>query len=694
MSKNTVLLLVLLALALSCCALATTCGTALYIFDAIEGSQAPAMGELTTPEPFGEDHGTGSEVLPSITPTPAGPTATPFPTPTPNPSVTPFSSDAMTTEELLRSVEVPVNDPIDLAARLMPELGEVKRVVNDVPVDYEEGDVITFWISNSDTDENWQIEAELAVKGDHVYMWREVGENVKEKDLRKAARFFDETIYPTDREFFGSEWTPGIDNDPRLHVLHASNLGDTIAGYYSSADEIPSKIHPFSNEKEMFYINVDNNRPGSRFYNGTLAHEFQHMIHWYQDKNESTWMNEGASELAAELNGLGRSSSMSPESAFADDPDLQLNTWPDSDESYAHYGNAYLFMRYFLSRFGEDATKALVANDKNGMDAVDDVLQQIGAGMTADDLFADWVIANWLDDASLDDGRWGYDGYHVEEMQPVKEFQALPVFYSGDVHQYAADYFTFPPEESLTITFDGDALTHLAATDAHSGDWAWWSNRVDESDTRLTFPVDLTETDVATLHFFTWYDIEELWDYAYIEVSEDGGRTWTTLETGRTTTENPNGNAFGPGYTGKSNGATADWVEEQVDLSPYAGKEILVRFEYVTDAAVTEPGMFIDSVSIPEIDYYQDFENGPNDWESEGWLLTNNELQQRWSVQVIEPLARGGDVKVHRLTIDENGHGELQLSGVETKKDLTLVISALAPVTVEPASYQFEITPR
>ena len=680
MSKNTLLLLTLLVLTLSCCAVSVTCGSGLYIYQAVQNANAP--------EPSLDDL-FPTPATPIFTPTPAPPTATPFPSPTPIPGVTPVSQE-ITTEELLRQVEVPVNDPIDLAARLRPELGEVKRVVNDVPPHFDEGDVVTFWVSNSDNDENWQIEAELVVKGEHVYMWREVGSKVKEKDLRKAAEFFDEKIYPTDREFFGSEWSPGIDNDPRLHVLHARDLGNTIAGYFSSADEIPSVIHPYSNEKEMFYINVDNNKPGSRFYNGTLAHEFQHMIHWYQDKNESTWLNEGASELASELNGLGRTSSIRPDSIFTQDPDVQLNTWPDSDESYVHYGNAYLFILYFLDRFGDDATKALVADDKNGMESVEDVLAQLGVGETADEFFGDWVVANWLDDPSLADGRWGYGNYDPDEIIPTDRFTVLPVYHSESVHQYAADYYTFPASPTLNITFDGSDITHLAATDAHSGQWAWWSNRVDESDTRLTFPIDLTEVDEATLHFFTWYDIEDLWDYAYIEISEDGGKTWKILQTERTTTNNPNGNAYGPGYTGKSNGLTANWVEEKVDLSDYAGKQILGRFEYVTDAAVTQPGMFIDSVSIPEIGYFQDFENGPGDWTTEGWLLTNNLLQQRWLVQVLEPMP-DGSVTVHRMPVDENGHGELHLTGVDTRKDLTLIISALAPVTVEMASYEFEI---
>ncbi len=671
MTKNTLLLLSLLALLLFCCAVSATCSVGVYVFQAVN-DHSPSTAPVSTP-------------LPELSLSTVTPSSTSFPATETSPA-----SELISAEEQLRQVEIPPNDPLDLAARLRPELGKVEPVVNATPPVYNEGDVISFWVSNSDTDKNWQIDAELVVKGKHVYMWREVGANVRKKDLRKAARFFDEKIYPTDREFFGSEWTPGIDNDPRLHVLNARGLGDTIAGYFSSADEIPAVIHPYSNEKEMFYLNVDNNKPGSRFYNGTLAHEFQHMIHWRQDKNETTWLNEGASELASELNGLGRTSGSRPDSVFAENPDLQLNTWPDSADSYAHYGNAYLFLTYFLSRFGEDATKALVANPDNGMESVDEVLQEFASGLSADDLFGDWVIANWLDDPKAGDGQWGYPDYDVDKMQPAARYQALPVADSGIVHQYAADYITFPAAENLSITFDGDTITHLAATGAHSGQWAWWSNRVDESDTMLTFPVDLSDVSAATLHFFTWYDLEDLWDYAYVEVSEDGGSTWKMLETSRTTTKNPNGNAYGPGYTGKSAGDAADWVEEQVDLAPYAGEQVLVRFEYVTDAAVTQPGMFIDSVSIPEIDYYQDFENGAGDWSSQGWLLTNNILHQRWLVQVIEPLPNG-DVRVHRLPVDENGHGELQLSGVKTHKDLILVISALAPATVEQASYQFQI---
>jgi len=465
-----------------------------------------------------------------------------------------------------------------------------------------------------------------------------------------------------------------------------------VAGYFSAADESSHLINPFSNEKEMFYINIDNTFPGEEFYNGVLAHEFQHMIHWYQDLNETTWMNEGAAELAMQLNGLERSDdSFKPDEEFAENPDLQLNTWPDSEESYAHYGNAYLFMTYFLSRFGEQATQALIANQANSVESVDEVVQSLGLGLTGDNVFADWVVANWLDDPSQSDGRWGYPDYDPSSMVTTEDHWDLPAQGEGQVHQYAVDYIAIEAEDDVTIEFEGTTTTQLAPTEAYSGDWAWWSHRVDTSDTRLTLPADLTDVDEATLRFRTWYDIEELWDYVYVEVSTDGGDTWTLLESDRTTRENPNGNAYGPGYTGPSGVAKPHWVLEELDLNAYAGQPVQIRFEYVTDLAVTQPGMFIDDVEIPEIGYFEDFENGPGEWQAEGWLLTDNILNQQWIVQVIET-REGGSVVVHRVPVGPDGQGQLQLVGVDGGEDLVLAISALAPVTVEKASYHYQVT--
>src|SRR5579871_3053803 len=115
-------------------------------------------------------------------------------------------------------------------------------------------------------------------------------------------------------------------------------------------------------------------------------------------------------------------------------------------------------------------------------------------------------------------------------------------------------------------------------------------------------------------------------------VSTDGGKTWTPLSTAHTTSDNPNGAAYGVGYTGASNG----WVSESIPLDAYAGKQILVRFEMITDDAVTRPGMAIDDVSIPEIKYTDNFEMSGGDWQPEGWIWTDNRLPEAGWVQVAE----------------------------------------------------------
>jgi bacillopeptidase F (M6 metalloprotease family) len=79
------------------------------------------------------------------------------------------------------------------------------------------------------------------------------------------------------------------------------------------------------------------------------------------------------------------------------------------------------------------------------------------------------------------------------------------------------------------------------------------------------------------------FDLEKDYDYLYVTVSEDG-QSWKILKTPSGTDKNPSGNSYGWGYTGLSgSGKSAEWVQESVDLSEFAGKKVQLRFEYVTD---------------------------------------------------------------------------------------------------------------
>lgn len=640
------------------------------------------------------------EVFP-LEATPERPSATPRATSAAdNSSLAPTpSAEQFLTEMQLREAVVPGRDLRALGEQLRGT-GPIPETVNDTPPTYRLNESQTFWINNDDTQEHFQINARLAYANDVLYMWVEEGVDYDPDDLKAAADKFAEETYPTNRNFFGSEWNPGVDNDPRLHILHSDQLGSSIAGYYSGADEVSHLAQPFSNEREMFYINIDNTTPDSEFYNGVLAHEFQHMIHWYQDKNESSWVNEGMSELASELNGYDRGGA---DFAFSQRPDTQLNAWSDDPNGRTeHYGNAYLFMAYFLQRFGNELTQAAVASDANGIDGFAEALVAGNTGLTFDDVFADWVIANYLDDPDLDDGRYGYQRDDLAPMSLDATHRRYPVQREAEVSQYATDYVELTGRGDVQIDFQGATTASLANTSAHSGADMWWGNREDDSDARLTRAFDLSGVDSATLNFWTWFDIEDDWDYGYVMASTDGGATWTALTTEDTTEENPNGNSFGPALTGCSGDPSSQeagdpcnaiWIQQTADLTPFAGNsEVLVRFQYITDDAVNYPGFFVDDISIPEIGYEYDAETD-DEWVSEGWIRTDNTIRQRWLVQLIE-MESGADPVITRLEVGGDGRGSWSVGDLGGGKSAVLAISAMAPVTTEPAEYEYSVTER
>lgn len=165
------------------------------------------------------------------------------------------------------------------------------------------------------------------------------------------------------------------------------------------------------------------------------------------------------------------------------------------------------------------------------------------------------------------------------------------------------------------------------------GNYYWWGGKQDEANARMTTaaPLDLSAATAATLTFDLVYDIEEEWDFLWVQVSEDGV-TWPysyTLTNANTVcTHDPNwiGGQYGfpedlcAAGIGGFTGSNANWPdpEEQVfDLSPFAGKQIYLRFWYMTDWATTYSGAFVDNVVVETEDgvvFQDDAESGDAKW--------------------------------------------------------------------------------
>ena len=91
------------------------------------------------------------------------------------------------------------------------------------------------------------------------------------------------------------------------------------------------------------------------------------------------------SELASYLNNFDPGGA---DMAYAQQPDTQLTTWANPSQGNAkHYGASYLFMTYFLDRFGEELTKAVVASAKNGIAGFNDALVKAGRPERLDEIY-------------------------------------------------------------------------------------------------------------------------------------------------------------------------------------------------------------------------------------------------------------------------------------------------------------------
>jgi len=608
----------------------------------------------------------------------------------------PAPAEAEAMRQQLAAVQVPVADPIELAGRLQG-VTDIPRVLAETAAPIELGSVDQFWVSDEDSGENFQVTAELVYVTPHVYLWVQRGVDYAERDARALADAFEQQIYPTNRDFFGSEWTPGIDGDPHIYILFARGLGSWVAGYYGSMDEYSPLVHEYSNGREMFYISADGQSLRDEYTYGVLAHEFQHMIHWNLDANEDNWLDEGLADVATFLNGFDVGGW---DFAFAEDPDIPLTFWPSGSDSSIHYGQAFLFSAYFMDRFGSEATQSLVSHTANGLDSMDQVLAELGITetdsgrtSTADDAFRDWAVAQLLLDPTVGDGRYSIESYpSAPRLVPTEDFADCPVAATPfTVNQYGIDVLRISCRGEYRLRFQGQTMIRVLPQDPPTGSWAFWSNRGNVSNMRLTRAFDLRSADAPIeLSYRLWYDIEEDWDYVYLEASTDGGTSWEILRTPSGTGTDPSGNSYGWGYTGTSGGETAAWIEEQVDLSNYAGQEILLRFEYVTDASVNGNGLLLDDVALPAIGYEESFESGEAGWQAEGFVRLYNRLPQSYRLMLVE---RGAETRVQELRLNEYNQAEVPLQLGGTYDEAFLVVTGTARASWEPAPYQVEIIP-
>jgi len=91
------------------------------------------------------------------------------------------------------------------------------------------------------------------------------------------------------------------------------------------------------------------------------------------------------------------------------------------------------------------------------------------------------------------------------------------------------------------------------------------------------------------------YETEPFWDYVFLEVSSDGGTNWAPVVTNLSDTATDGLSGFNTSRTGITGGDGSAWLDLTATLP---GGTNAVRFRYLTDGAVAEPGFQVDNIAI------------------------------------------------------------------------------------------------
>lgn len=574
--------------------------------------------------------------------------------------------------DALLAAEYPINDYFETAVRLgKRDLGS--RTVGGAK--YQIGDVARFIYGNKN------IEAVLMEISEHAYFWVDTDLNLDPTAVAKAADKFEQSYYKPTTNLFGSFWQPGIDNDPRFSILHASvGADDGELGRFSRYDEFPKSVFESSNEQEIVYLNLEDMTIGSDLYFGTLVHELQHLIQWHVDSNEALWVTEGLSQLA-ELNVDLYTSSPSDYAQF---PEIQLNTWLyDEPELYAHYSAAYLFMTYIWEQLGSKAIAELAASPANGMAGVNSVLIDYGVSSLSD-FVGDWAAANYIDDINAGSAYY-YSSFDFKRPKFAEVVRGVPFDIMSEIEQFGVHYINLNALKGpTTIRFAGDTVQPIINSTPASGEKMWFAPPMKEVNAQLTAAFDLSSLSQATLHYKIWYDLEPNFDYAYVSISTNNGADWDILSADNSTV-----GEFGPAYNGRSTSGVVEdgWIEESISLDAYVGQIVLIRFEVITDFDITNKGVAIDDISIPELNNYrQDVEGSLEGWQANGFVPMGQLLPQQWSIKLIE---EGPEPEITTLPLDRLNQGEWTVD--IGKGGAVLVIVPTTPFLKQPADYWLQV---
>jgi len=559
------------------------------------------------------------------------------------------------------------------------------------------------------------------------YLYPDYVDYITGAQLKYLVDEFDSNIHAKVTDWFG-EYAPrpGPLGDKKIQILVFNILDEFfyspltaqgyIAGYFWGYVSDLNNANVFHMDTYQWWRRVgdiiecpapyEHLSPLPKQYEGTLAHEFQHLVNYDVDRDEYSWVDEGCSTLAAWVCGYGFTSNIFYYIAYWWGTSLVI--W---DNYLENYGVVFLWTYYNYEHYGgKELIQALASDTDNGIQGWSNALSGFTT-KTFDEIFEDWAIANYLDNPYIDDGQYGYYDFDIpsgptgwwdipysiwywEAAYPgafdtmVDKYPNYGYPYpNGACLPYVVNYVDFSKKGASILEVEFDGYDYAGAV-PYSGARNWHSDGTPSSYFKLGNTFDIPAGG-ATLTFWNFYSIELDWDYGYVEVYDHYDNKWTTLPGLTTTTylyteqDNPNCpgviddwglepaayNAAGEwnAFTGDSPGL----YQEVMDLSPFAGHTIDLYFTYWTDEYTLGSGWYLDDIAIPELGFFDNVEGELPMWNVEGnWYMNDDIIYNDYEVNFINILnlyGKKGDLAgtyfyISSMVIDTNNEeGQQQL---------------------------------
>ena len=306
------------------------------------------------------------------------------------------------------------------------------------------------------------VEATCQRVGEHAYVfvedrhWDTNGGSILQSHVDALGDLFDFSspadstrgVYELELDAFGD--APDVDGDERIFLLVMDIRLAGVVGYFDAriaGHDVPEF------RRDMLFLDETFVRRESYLARGTLAHEFQHLIHWNHDQDEEIWVDEGLSGYAEEVVGFPDADPNSV-AEFLRQSHTSLTDLPVRIEARS-YGATYLFMSFLSQRYGVGLIRDVVAHARNGTAGIDAALAARGESDRFLDVWRDWIVGNY----ASEDARFAYDAIkdrRVETFTVEAEdlpLQGAPGAVSG---RFGTTNILFRTPGDVLVDFDGD----------------------------------------------------------------------------------------------------------------------------------------------------------------------------------------------------------------------------------------------